>query len=56
MPPKKNAEVTEANTGMQKYYLVTGLIFALLSFYCSQFYMTWETYTCLFNDEISLQV
>lgn len=54
MGPKKKQEANE-NNGMQRYYLITFIMFALLSLYCLQFVMAWQNHTCLINDTLELQ-
>mmetsp|Transcript_8970 Transcript_8970/g.15184 ORF Transcript_8970/g.15184 Transcript_8970/m.15184 type:complete len:85 (+) Transcript_8970:17-271(+) len=55
MAPKPREEAAE-NNGMQRYYLITFVMFGMLSVYCYGFASTWETYTCLINDELEVQV
>jgi hypothetical protein len=49
---KKKKDEAASNNGMQNYYLISCLIFGLLSFYCFTFWNTWNTGTCLYNDPI----
>ena len=54
MGPKKKEEAVE-NNGMQRYYLITFVMFALLSLYCLNFVLAWQNSTCLINDTLELQ-
>lgn len=54
MAPQQKAETTE-NNGMQRYYLITFVMFAALSVYCFSFVSAWQSYTCLVNDDLALQ-
>jgi len=45
-PPQE----AEENTGMQRYYLITFLMFSSLSGYCASFYSAYNSQTCIAND------
>ena len=44
------------NNGMQIYYIITFLLFGLLSVSCFNFSFTWETHTCLTENSINTQL
>ena len=51
MSQKEKVKEAESNTGMQKYYLASCVIFGSLSVYSYVFYNKYSTLTCLIDDQ-----